>query len=119
VFFPPSKHAAKLEESEKILIDPTVEGKTREKMGLEPFVATEIRASIMGVPVFINQEIIAYVIWRASKGNFKEGLDNNKKSPWNDIVNEPLGDCWNKMCLTLPFESFDDNKVLKIVNWIC
>jgi len=23
------------------------------------------------------------------------------------------------MCLTLPFESFDDNKVLKIVNWIC
>jgi len=27
--------------------------------------------------------------------------------------------CWNKMCLTLPFESFDDNKVLKIVNWIC
>ena len=27
--------------------------------------------------------------------------------------------CWNKMCLTLPLESFDDNKVLKIVNWIC
>jgi len=26
--------------------------------------------------------------------------------------------CWNKMCLTLPLESFDDNKVLKIVNWI-
>jgi len=23
------------------------------------------------------------------------------------------------MCLTLPFESFDDNKVLKIVNWMC
>jgi len=23
------------------------------------------------------------------------------------------------MCLTLPLESFDDNKVLKIVNWIC
>jgi len=27
--------------------------------------------------------------------------------------------CWNKMCLTLPLLSFDDNKVLKIVNWIC
>jgi len=26
--------------------------------------------------------------------------------------------CWNKMCLTLSLESFDDNKVLKIVNWI-
>ena len=29
------------------------------------------------------------------------------------------GLCWNKMCLTLALESFDDNKVLKIVNWIC
>jgi len=27
--------------------------------------------------------------------------------------------CWNKMCITLPLESFDDNKVLKMVNWIC
>ena len=51
-------------------------------MGLEPFVDTEIRSSIMGVPVFINQEIIAYLIRRASEGNFKDGLDNNKKSPW-------------------------------------
>jgi len=23
------------------------------------------------------------------------------------------------MCLTLPLESLDDNKVLQIVNWIC
>jgi len=44
----------------------------------------------MGVPVFINQEIIAYVIGRASEGNFKDGLDNNKKSPWNEIVNETM-----------------------------
>jgi len=29
------------------------------------------------------------------------------------------GDCWNKMCLTIPLLSFDDNKVLKIVNSIC
>jgi len=33
------KHAAKLEESEKVLIDPSLEGKSREVMGLEPFVA--------------------------------------------------------------------------------
>jgi len=59
-------------------------------MGLEPFVDTEIRSSIMGVPVFINQEIIANVIGRASEGNFKDGLDNNKKSPWNDVVNETM-----------------------------
>jgi len=84
------KHAAKLEEAEKVLIDPTLEGKKREQMGLEPFVATEIRSSIMGVPVFINQEIIAYEIGRASEGNFKDGLDNNKNSPWNDTVNETM-----------------------------
>jgi len=72
------------------LIDPSLEGKTREEMGLEPFVATEIRSSIMGVPVFINQEIIAYVIGKASEGNYKDGLDNNKKSPWNDVVNETM-----------------------------
>jgi len=57
---------------------------------LEPFVATEIRSSIMGVPAFINQDIIAYVIGRTSEGNFKDGLDNNKKSPWNDTVNETM-----------------------------
>jgi len=50
-------------------------------MGLKPFVDTEIRSSIMGVPVFINQETIAYVIGKASEGNFKDELDNNKKSP--------------------------------------
>ena len=27
---------------------------------------------------------------RASEGNFKDGLDNNKKSPWNDTVNETM-----------------------------
>ena len=84
------KHVAKLEEDEKVLINPTLEGKTREEMGLEPFVDTEIRSSIMGVPVFINQEIIAYVIGRAYEGNYKDGLDNNKKSPWNDVVNETM-----------------------------
>jgi len=59
-------------------------------MGLEPFVNTEIRSSIMGVPVFINQETIAYVIGKASEGVFKDGLDNNKKSPWNEVVNETI-----------------------------
>ena len=71
---------AKLEMEEKVLIDPSLAGKTREEMGLEPFIDTEIRSSIMVVPVFISQDIIAYVIRRASKGSFNDGLDNNKKS---------------------------------------
>jgi len=84
------KHVAKLEEQEKVLIDPSLEGKSREEMGLEPFVDTEIRSSIMGVLVFINQEIISYVIGRASEGAFKDGLDNNKRSPWNEVANETI-----------------------------
>jgi hypothetical protein len=49
------RNAAKLEEIEKVLIDHTLEGKTREEMGLEPFRCTEIRSSIMGIPVFISE----------------------------------------------------------------
>jgi len=44
----------------------------------------------MGVPIFINLETIAYVIGRTSERNFKDGLDNNKKSPWNEVVNETM-----------------------------
>jgi len=35
-------HAARMEEHEKVLIDPTLEGKTREELGLRPFTCTEI-----------------------------------------------------------------------------
>jgi len=59
-------------------------------MGLEPFVGTEIRSSIMGVPIFINQETIACVIGRTSEGSSKDELHNNKKSPWNDVANETI-----------------------------
>jgi len=41
---------------EKVLIDPTLDGKSREEMGLEPFTCTEIRSSIMGILVFIFLE---------------------------------------------------------------
>jgi len=79
-----------LEMDEKVLIDPTLAGKTREEMSLEPFTCTEIRSIIMGILVFISQEVIAYVIKRASEGSFKDGLDNNKKSPWNEVVNKSM-----------------------------
>jgi hypothetical protein len=82
--------AAKLEMDEKVLIDPTLARKTREEMGLEPFTCTEIRSSIMGIPVFISQEVIVYVFRRSSEGSFKDGPDNNKKSPWNEVVNKSM-----------------------------
>ena len=60
-------HAAKMEEHEKVLIDPTLEGKTREELGLKPFTYTEIRSSIMGIPVSITEEIIARTIRRSTE----------------------------------------------------
>jgi len=40
------RKASKLEMDEKVLIDPSLEGKTREEMGLEPFRCEEIRSSV-------------------------------------------------------------------------
>jgi len=47
-------HAARMEEYEKVLIDPTLGGKTREELGLKPITCTEIRSSVMGIPVSIT-----------------------------------------------------------------
>jgi len=48
------RKTAQLEMDEKVLIDPTLAGKTREEMGLEPFTCTKIRSSIMGIHVFVS-----------------------------------------------------------------
>jgi len=80
-----------MEMEEKVLIDPSrLQGKTREEMGLEPFRCTEIRSSIMGIPVYISEASITWVIKKASEGKFVNGLDNNKTCPWNDIVNKTM-----------------------------
>jgi len=44
----------------------------------------------MVIPVFISQDVIVYVIIRASEGSFKDGFDNNKKSPWNEVVHQTM-----------------------------
>jgi len=62
-------HAAKMEEHEKVLIDPSVEGKTREQLGLKPFTCTEIRSNIMGILVTITEEIIARAIRTEAEGS--------------------------------------------------
>jgi len=60
-------------------------------MGLEPFTCTEIRSSLMGVPVYISKEIIAYVLGVEASGQYS-GIDipNPKTSSWNDVVNMTL-----------------------------
>jgi len=87
-----------LEVDGKVLIDPSLAGKTREEMGLEPFICTEIRSSIMDISVFISEEVIAWVIRRASEGRFISGLDNNKSSPWNDVVNKTMFNSTKCLC---------------------
>jgi len=84
------RKAAQMEMDEKVLIDPSLQGKTREEMGLEPFRCTEIRSTIMRVPMFISEVVISWVIRRASEGRFVSGLDNNKTSQWNDVVNKTM-----------------------------
>jgi len=79
-------HAAKMEEHEKVLIDPSLEGKTREQLGLKPFTCIEIRSSIVGIPVTISEEVIARAIRREVEGSYEEGLES-KTSPWNEVVN--------------------------------
>jgi len=51
-------YAAKMEEHEKVLIDPTLGGKSREELGLKPCTRTEIRSRIMGIPITITKEVI-------------------------------------------------------------
>jgi len=87
--------ASQLEMEEKILIDPSLQGKTREEMGLETFRQEEIRSSIMGLSVVISVDIIAGAIRRASEGRFVYGL-NSKKSSWIPVVNRTLYHSINK-----------------------
>jgi len=81
--------ASKMHMDENVLIDPSLEGKTHEEMGLEPFRREEIRSSIMGIHVVISVDTIVGVIRRASEGRFVFSL-SNKKSPWISIVNRTI-----------------------------
>jgi len=76
------KEASLLEEQEKVPINPELEGISREEMGLEPFKCTEIRSSLMGILVYISEEIIVVVLGLEAKGKYS-GIDipNPKKSP--------------------------------------
>ncbi|RHN74568.1 hypothetical protein MtrunA17_Chr2g0311801 [Medicago truncatula] len=84
------REASKLEEAEKVLINPELEGKSKREMGLEPFVSTEIKSSIMGIPVHISKEIISFILRRPAEGTYKVGIKNVKISPWNEIVHQTI-----------------------------
>ncbi|RHN74111.1 hypothetical protein MtrunA17_Chr2g0306491 [Medicago truncatula] len=83
--------AARQEEAQLILVDPTLKGKTREEMGLLSFTGTEIRSNVMGIPVTINEHIIAQAMGRDTSGKyFGEEIPNPRTSPWKEIVNNTI-----------------------------
>jgi hypothetical protein len=62
------KDASIAEEREKVLIYPSLKGKTKNEMGLEPFKYTEIKSSICGIPVVIAEWQIASVLGVEASG---------------------------------------------------
>lgn len=57
---------------------------------MKPFTCTDIRSSIMGIPITITKEVSAKAIRRTTDGSFEEGMDKNKTSPCNDVVNKTM-----------------------------
>jgi hypothetical protein len=104
--------ASKIEETEKILLDPTLEGKTREEMGLQPFRCTEIRSNILGISVFISEEAIAFVLRRDASRKYAGEIFNPKTSPWNEIVNQSMFN--NKKKGAYAYLSMEKKMLLKI-----
>lgn len=64
------KHAAKMEEDEKVLIDPSLERKTRVEMGLKECTITEMRRTVMGIPITIREEVTGKNFKRDVDGKF-------------------------------------------------
>ena len=60
----------KVEELQAVAIDPSLRGKTRKEMGLEPFRQIEIRSAVMGIPITITEEVIAKACRVVPTGRF-------------------------------------------------
>jgi len=80
---------AKAEELKTVSKDPSLRGKTRKEMGLEPFRQTEIRSSVMGIPITITEEVIAKACRVAPTGRFL----------WNVSRNHPLLESFKSVVL--------------------
>jgi len=74
------QEAAILEERQVVARDPSLKGKSRREMGLEPFRRLKIRSAVMGIPITITEEVIARACRVAPEGRFL----------WNVSRKEPL-----------------------------
>jgi len=71
--------AAKIQENQAVARDPSLKGKSRKEMGLKPFRRTEIRSSMMGVPITITEEVIAKACRVSVEGRFLGNV--SRKNP--------------------------------------
>jgi len=62
--------SAKSEESQAVSRNPSLNGNSREEMGLEPFRGLEIKSAVMGIPVSITEGVIAKACRMAPEGRF-------------------------------------------------
>jgi len=81
--------AAKVEELQAVTRDPSLRGKIRKEMNLEPFRQTEIRSAVMGIPITIIEEVIAKACRVAPTSRFL----------WNVSRNHPLLESFKSMVL--------------------
>jgi len=72
------------EEDEAMIRNPSLREKTRQEMGLDSFRQTEIRSTVMGIPITIIEEVIAKACRVA-----KEGIRNKRKQiPCGRLLSE-------------------------------
>jgi len=69
--------AALAEEDDTVIRNPTLRGKKREEMGLKSFNQTEIRSSVMGIPITITEEVIAKACRVSANGRFIWNANRN------------------------------------------
>jgi len=70
------QEAAILEETQAVARDPSLKGKSRKEMGLEPHKGMEIRLAVMGIPITITEEVIARACKVALEGRFQWNVSN-------------------------------------------
>jgi len=80
---------AKSQENQAVSRNPSLKGKSRQEMGLEPFNGLEIKSAVMGIPISITEEVIAKACRMAPEGRFLRNV--NKK--------DALFACYNNLLL--------------------
>jgi hypothetical protein len=82
------KEEAAKEEFMNVMVNPEHQGKSREEMGLPPYKKPEIRSTVMGVEVVINEDYIAAAMRCKASGMFRWNLKS--EDPLKEEVNKVL-----------------------------